>query len=211
VPRLGTLNIHASLLPLLRGAAPIQAAIREGFEETGVSVMRMVEKLDAGPVLLQRHVPILADETAGELQLRLAELGAQTLIEALSLMEAGAGVEEKQDDERATYAPKITREMARIDWRTGGDAVFRTIRAYDPRPGAWCRLRGTETRLFGARLVPGKVGEPGTVLGVEKNGMVVACGDDAVLIVVAQPAGKRRMSPMDLLSGRQLSPGDVLE
>jgi methionyl-tRNA formyltransferase len=211
LPRFGTLNIHASLLPLLRGAAPIQAAIREGFDETGVTIMRMVEKLDAGPILLQRHVPILPDETAGELQLRLAELGAQTLIEALSLMEAEAGVEEKQDEARATYAPKITREMARIDWRAGGDAVCRTIRAYDPKPGAWCMLRGTETRLFGARPVPGKHGEPGTVLGVERNGMVVACGDDAALIVVAQPAGKRRMSPADLVAGRQLSPGDVLE
>jgi methionyl-tRNA formyltransferase len=211
LPRLGTLNIHASCLPLLRGAAPIQAAIRDGLPETGITIMRMVEALDAGPVLLQRSVPILPDETYGELQLRLEELGAQTLIEALALLEAGAITETPQDDALATYARKITREGARIDWTAGAVAVANEIRAYDPKPGAWTTLNGTEIRLFGARAIPGMSGPPGTILAIEKTGMVVAAGDDAVMIVVGHPAGKKRLSPAELLAGRQISVGAKFE
>jgi methionyl-tRNA formyltransferase len=211
LPAMGTLNIHASCLPLLRGAAPIQAAIREGFDETGVTIMRMVEALDAGPMLLQHSVPVLPDETYGELQVRLEELGAQTLIEALALMEAGESREMEQEASRATYAPKITRERARIDWKASGVAVARAIRAYDPKPGAWTTLAGAEMRLFGGRHVPGMKGEPGTILSVEKTGMVVAAGEDAVLVVVAHPAGRTRMSPAELLAGRQLSVGARFE
>ena len=211
LPRHGTLNIHASSLPLLRGAAPIQAAIRDGFAETGITIMRMVEALDAGPVLLQRSVPILADETYGELQMRLEELGAQTLIESLALLEAGAITETPQDDSRATFAPKITREAARIDWTASAAVVACAIRAYDPKPGAWTTLNGTEMRVFGARHVPGMDGAPGTILAIEKNGMVVAAGEDAVLIVVGQPAGKKRLSPAELLAGRQISVGAKFE
>jgi methionyl-tRNA formyltransferase len=210
LPRLGTLNIHASLLPALRGAAPIQAAIRDGFAETGITIMRMVEQLDAGPILLQRAVPILPDTTFGELQLELSEIGALTLIEALTLLEAGAIDESPQDESRATYAPKITRESARLDWTRPGAEVARTIRAFDPKPGAWTTLRGVETRLFGARCIPGRSGAPGTVLEIGETGMLVAAGSDAVLVVVAHPAGKRRLAPRDLLAGRQLAVGDVL-
>jgi methionyl-tRNA formyltransferase len=211
LPPLGTLNIHASCLPLLRGAAPIQAAIRDGFPETGITIMRMVEALDAGPVLLQRNVPILADETYGELQLRLEELGAQTLVESLALLEAGAITETPQDDALATYAPKVTRERARIDWTASAITVARGVRAYDPKPGAWTTLNGTEIRLFGARHIPGMHGAPGTILSIEKTGMVVAAGEDAVLIVVAHPAGKKRMSPAELSAGRQISVGAKFE
>jgi methionyl-tRNA formyltransferase len=167
----GTLNIHASLLPVLRGAAPIHEAIRSGLTETGVTIMRMVEALDAGPILLQRSVPILPDATCGELQIELAELGAQTLIEALALMEAGACTEQPQDEALVTYAPKVTREMARIDWNKPADDVARLVRAYDPKPGAWTTLRGAETRLFGARAVPGRHGAPGVVLEIGRTGM----------------------------------------
>ena len=211
LPRLGTLNIHASCLPVLRGAAPIQAAIRDGFAETGITIMRMVEALDAGPILLQRSVPILADETYGELQMRLEELGAQTLIESLALLEAGAITETPQDDGRATYASKITREAAMIDWNASAVVVARCIRAYDPKPGAWTTLNGTEMRLFGARAIPGMNGPPGTILAIEKTGMVVAAGEDAVLIVVGHPAGKKRLSPAELLAGRQISVGAKFE
>ena len=211
LPPMGTFNIHASCLPLLRGAAPIQAAIRDGFAETGVTIMRMVEALDAGPILLQRGVPILADETYGELQVRLEELGAQTLIEALSLMDAGALTESPQDDSLATYAHKSTRDGARIDWSARGVVIARTIRAYDPKPGAWSTVGGVEMRLFGARHVPGMSGIPGTILSIEKTGMVVATGEDAVLIVVVHPAGKKRMSPAELLAGRQISVGAKFE
>src|SRR5262249_29403543 len=123
LPKLGTINIHASLLPLLRGAAPIQAAIRDGHAETGISIMRMVKALDAGPVILQVRTPIREDETFGEVQLRLAEMGALALIEALALIGMGTAVDVPQDDARATYAPKIEREMTAIDWTAEASAV----------------------------------------------------------------------------------------
>lgn len=206
----GTLNIHASLLPMLRGAAPIQEAIRRGLTETGVTIMRMVEAVDAGPILLQRPVPILPDATYGELQIELAELGAQTLIEALALMEADACTEQPQNEALATYAPKVTREMARIDWNKPADEIARLIRAYDPKPGAWTTLRDTETRVFGARVVPGHHGTPGVVLEIGRTGMVVGAGTDSVLVVVAQPAGKKRLAPQEMAAGRQIAVGDTL-
>ena len=211
LPRLGTLNIHASLLPALRGAAPVQAAIRDGFSETGVTIMRMVEALDAGPILLQETVPILPDETYGELQLRLAELGAQALIEALTLVDAGASREVEQDATRATYAPKVTREMARINWTRSATDIARLIRAYDPKPGAWTVLRGAETRVAGVRVVAGRMGQPGEVLSADKTGICAAAGADAVLIGFAQPAGKKRLSAQELVGGRLVAAGDVLQ
>ena len=210
LPARGTLNIHASLLPALRGAAPIQEAIRSGLTETGVTIMRMVEALDAGPILLQREVPILPDTTCGELQLELSEVGAETLIEALAMMEAGAIEEQPQDEALATYAPKVTRAMARIDWGKPADEVARLIRAYDPKPGAWTTLRETEMRVFGARAVPGRHGATGEVLELGKTGMVIGAGTDSVLVVVAQPAGKKRLAPHEMAAGRQVAVGDVL-
>src|SRR5215510_3284363 len=151
LPRLGTINIHASLLPLLRGAAPIQAAIREGHAETGITIMRMVKALDAGPVILQMRTPIPDDETFGELQLRLAEMGALALIEALALISLGKATETPQDDTEATYAGKLDRASTRIDWTADAAHVARTIRAYDPRPGAFAKAKSGEVKLFGAR------------------------------------------------------------
>jgi methionyl-tRNA formyltransferase len=210
LPTRGTLNIHASLLPALRGAAPIQAAIRDGLSETGISIMQMVEALDAGPVLLRHAVPIVDDATYGELQLELSEIGAQALIETLALLEANAVVAEAQDESLATYAPKVTRDSARLDWARPAAEVARCIRAYDPKPGAWTTLRGTETRLFGARAISGRSGAPGTVLDIERTGMLVSAGEDAVLVIVAQPAGKKRLAPHEMLAGRQIAVGDVL-
>src|SRR5688572_9044678 len=147
LPRLGTLNIHASLLPALRGAGPIQAAIRQGLTETGVSLMRVVPALDAGPVLLQKPTQIFDDETYGELQVRLAELGALTLLEALTLLSLGKAKETIQDDSRATYAPKVTRESSRIDWTYSALEISRLIRASDPKPGAFSRTPKGDVKL----------------------------------------------------------------
>src|SRR5687768_1170012 len=169
LPALGTLNIHASLLPKLRGAAPIQAAIREGLSETGVTIMRMVVPLDAGPVILRSATPIAEDETYGELQLRLSELGALALLEALTMISVGEAIEEPQDDAAATYAPKIDREMTRIDWTVGGEIVCRTIRAYDPKPGAFTTLDGVEVKLFGPRFTRSGQGRPGEVLDIDES------------------------------------------
>jgi len=170
VPKLGTFNIHASLLPRLRGAAPIQAAIREGHDETGVTVMRVVPALDAGPIIHQVATPIVDDETFGELSLRLSELGALALIEALSLLAVGEAQEVEQEESRATYAPKVDREAARVDWSRDAATVSRIVRAYDPKPGAFTRFRGTDVKLFGARPTPAAGGVAGEVLEISREG-----------------------------------------
>ena len=212
LPRLGTLNIHASLLPLLRGAAPIQAAICQGFRQTGVTIMRMVPALDAGPIILTSAIPILEDETYGELQNRLSELGAQTLIEALALIDMDAAKEVDQDDSIATYAPKVTRDDAKVDWTLSADEVSRIIRAYDPKPAAFTTLNGNDVKLFGARM-PGessetlRAGKPGEVIDIQ-DGMFVACRDSPICIRDVQPSGKTRMQATEWARGRGISIGD---
>jgi len=207
IPELGTLNIHASLLPALRGAAPIQAAIRSGLRETGVSIMRMVPALDAGPVILRSKTPIAEDETYGELRERLSELGALALVEALALIGLGKAQEEAQDDSLASYAPKVTRDTARIDWTLDAREVANTIRAYDPIPGAFTTLHGADVKLFGVTPVFGEVGQPGTVLALGDR-VTIGCGAGSVAISDVQPAGKRRMSAMEWHRGRGVVIGD---
>jgi len=209
LPAKGTLNIHASLLPALRGAAPIQAAIRQGLHKTGISIMRMVQALDAGPVLVQAETEVYDDETYGELQTRLAELGALTLLEALALISVGKADETPQDDSRATYAPKIDRDSARIDWKLSGIEIARLIRAFDPRPGAFTSSEKGDIKLFGPRLMDGISGKPGEVIKV-RGELVVACGADAVRIGEVQPTGKKRMAAHDWARGRGAKVGDRL-
>ncbi len=215
LPKLGTLNIHASLLPLMRGAAPIQAAIRQGFRQTGVTIMRMVPALDAGPIILTAAVPIHDDETYGELQNRLSELGSLTLLEALALISLGQSDETDQDDSLATYAPKVTRDDARVDWTLSAAEVGRTIRAYDPKPGAFTSLGGADVKLFGPRPVedtsPENAGHrvPGEVISV-REGIIVACGDGLLCIRDVQPAGKTRMRSAEWARGRGISIGERL-
>ena len=210
LPRLGTLNIHASLLPQYRGAAPIQAAIRDGRSETGVSIMRMVPALDAGPVILALSTTIEPDETGGELQLRLAEIGAEGLIEALALVELGGPTETAQDDARATYARKIERADAQVNWGAPATTVERLIRAYDPKPGAWTTRAGAEVRLYGAKAVSGHPGVPGTLLAADGEAIVVACGEGAVRVQDVHPAGRKRQGAAAWLRGRGAALGDML-
>ena len=214
LPRFGTLNIHASLLPQLRGAAPIQAAIRQGFSETGITIMRMVPALDAGPAILSAAIPILEDETSGELQNRLSELGALTLLESLAVIGLGVSKERPQDDSRATYAPKITRGDAMVDWTLGAGDVARTIRAYDPKPGAFTQLNGLDVKLFGPRVVSAEsiprhpdIPEPGDVVSVQ-DGLVVMCADTGLRVQDVQPAGKSRMRSAEWARGRGAAVGD---
>lgn len=208
VPKRGSVNVHASLLPALRGAAPIQRAILAGLTETGITIMQMDAGMDSGPILHQVATPIAEDETGGELSERLAELGAEALIEALTLMDE-AGLEPKpQDQAKATFAPKIKREEERLDWSCQAVAVARKIRAFDPRPGAWTTGRGKELKLFGARAVELQ-GEAGAVLRVDDE-LVIACGTGAVSVTEVQPAGRARMQVRAFVNGRGVAAGDRL-
>ena len=211
----GSLNVHASLLPELRGAAPINWAIDRGYERTGVTIMRMVEKMDAGPVLLQVEEPIGPDETASDLWSRLSEIGAEALIEALALIEADDIVAIEQDESLVTYAPRITRADARVDWTGSAGDVARRIRAMDASPGAWTLHNGEPLKLY-RPLVAARTHheEPGTVLEAEPldpvNSMLVACGYGALWVREVKPAGRRRMATNEWLRGRAIAVGDRL-
>jgi len=207
LPKLGTLNIHASLLPALRGAGPIQAAIRQGLTQTGVTVMRVVSALDAGPILLQSDTPIFEDETYGELQVRLSELGALTLVEAMTLVSLGKAKEAPQDDSRATYASKVTRESSRINWKDSAIEISRLIRASDPKPGAFTTTPKGDVKLFGPKVMDGIKGKPGEVLKTTGE-VVIACGLDALRISGVQPEGKSRMLAHEWARGRGTAVGD---
>lgn len=221
LPRKGTLNIHASLLPALRGAAPIQHAILQGMTETGVTIMQMVPKLDAGDMLHVVRTNIPPDETYGELHERLAELGALAIVQALALIDAGVETPVPQDEALATYASKITREMTYLDFARPADIVNRVIRAFDPHPGAVAKVNGVDVKCFGGRLVgdgtdgaldrPTVASDPGTVRLVDKDGLVVRCRVGAVRIGMVQPTGKQRMSAADWARGRGIAPGDLFD
>jgi methionyl-tRNA formyltransferase len=208
LPRFGHVNVHASLLPHLRGAAPIERAILEGWTETGISIIRMDAGMDSGPVLHQERTPILPDETGGELRLRLAELGALALVEALTMLDEGGGEAAPQDHAHASFAPKLKPEEERIHWARSAADVARQVRAFDPRPGAWCECRVQALKLFGARPAAG-AGAPGQVLGAGEA-LRIACGAGAIEVTDVQPAGKARMTAQAFANGRRVAVGDVL-
>jgi len=208
LPRLGMINVHASLLPRWRGAAPIQHAILAGEEETGVSVMQMEEGLDSGPVLHRIATPLGSHETAGSLSARLAELGAAALVDALSLIAAGLATPEPQDPARATFAPKIDRDSARLDWRRDAAALSRQVRAFDPAPGAWTTHEDAPLKLFGAVPTQDR-GEPGSVLSAGDR-LVVGCGEGALAVRDVQPAGRMRLPVGDWVRGRGIAVGSRL-
>ncbi len=208
-PPRGMINVHASLLPRFRGAAPIQHAILAGDRETGISIMRMEEGLDSGPVLHRISTPIADGETAGSLTGRLATLGAGALVEALSLLSAGAGAAQPQDAEGVTYAPKISREIARLDWSRDAASLERQVRAFDPAPGAWTSLDGAPVKLFGGMPAVG-AGEPGTVLAASDR-LVIAGGTGAIAVSEVQPAGRNRLSVEEWVRGRGIRTGSRFE
>ena len=208
-PARGMINVHASLLPRFRGAAPIQHAILAGDRETGISIMRMEEGLDSGPVLHRVSAPIAEDETGGSLTSRLAGLGAAALVEALSLLSAGSVKPQPQDESRVTFAPKVSRDTARLDWTRDAGLIERQIRAFDPAPGAWTALDGAPVKLFGAMLAVGS-GEPGTVLAASDR-LVVASGSGAVAVREVQPAGRNRLMVEEWVRGRGIAAGSRFE
>ncbi len=212
IPPSGFINVHGSLLPQLRGAAPIQHAILQGLEETGISIMRLEEGLDCGPVLQRVATPVADDETWGEMSARMAELGALALVQALQLIELGEARWEPQDHAKATMAPKITRDTARIDWNRPADDIARLVRAMDPYPGAWAELDGLPIKLFGPRGadVASMTGVPGQVVET-RPAFVVATGRGALQFLDVQPAGKKRMAAAEWVKGRGATAGRRFE
>ena len=210
IPPRGCLNIHASLLPRWRGAAPIQRAIQAGDALTGVTIMAMDVGLDTGAMLLKEALPIQADDTAQTLHDKLAEQGARLIVTALAELEQGRLAGEKQDDAQACYAAKLTKEEAFLDWRHSATELDRQVRAYHPFPVAQARIHGETWRIWQARPVTGD-GSPGHVLAADKNGILVACGSGALCITELQKAGGKRLRAVDFLAGNPLAAGAVFD
>jgi methionyl-tRNA formyltransferase len=205
VPRLGCVNVHGSLLPKYRGAAPIQWAIIRGERETGVTLMQMDAGMDTGAMLLKRAVPIDDEVTAGELHERLALVGAELLKEGIARLARGELPAEKQDDAQATLAPMMTKETGRVDFAAGARAVRDLVRGCDPWPKAHTTLGGEPLWLFRPKLVSGSA-SPGVVLGADRDGLIVGCGADAVAFAELQRAGKKRLPADAFLSGFPIAP-----
>ncbi len=209
LPPQGCINVHASLLPKYRGAAPIQWAILRGETVTGITIMQMNEGMDTGDILLQRSIAIGDEETYGELQNRLAELGATTLVDALERLAHGELVARPQDDSAATNAPMIDKGDGRLDWRRPAVELARAVRAFNPRPCAFTTLDGAPLKIHRARAVDAHAGAPGTVTRADRV-IVVGCGDGALQLEELQLAGRKRLPAADFLRGVRLTVGAKL-
>jgi methionyl-tRNA formyltransferase len=203
------LNIHASLLPRWRGAAPIQRAILAGDRETGVSIMRMDAGLDTGPVVARERTPIADDEDAGTLHDKLAALGARMIVDALAELAAGRSRAEPQDEKAATYAAKIEKRETALDWRRPAMQLERAIRAFRPSPGAVASLQGEALKIWRARVAKGD-GTPGTILAADES-ILVACGVGALAITDVQRPGRNRMPVRQFVLGHSLRPGTCFD
>lgn len=207
VPRFGCINIHASLLPRWRGAAPIQRAILAGDSETGICIMQMDAGLDSGPLLLSAAQPIRGDDTAASLHDRLADQGAELIVEVLGRLPLGA---QAQKEAGITYAAKVTKAEAALNWRLSAAQLERQVRAFNPFPGATCKVEGSVLKVWSAEAVGGE-GSPGTILEAERSGIVVACGEGALRIAELQRAGGWRLSAAQFLVGTRLWRGACCE
>lgn len=211
LPPHGAINVHASLLPKYRGAAPIQRAILAGESVTGVTIMQMNERMDAGDILLQGEVLIRDDDTAESLQSTLAEVGARLLLEALDRLARGTLERRPQRDEEATLAPMIRKEEGEIDWRRPAVEIERAVRAFHPWPGAITRLGGKLLKIHRAAVVKnGSQAPPGTVVVASGDDLEIAAGNDRLRLLELQREGKRRLAARDFIAGRQLREGDRL-
>lgn len=208
-PRLGMINVHASILPKFRGASPVHRAVMAGDAETGVTIMRVVKALDAGPMLDVARMPIAPDATSAEVEAGLAALGAGALLATVERLASGEAVETPQDDTLATYAPRLTKDEGLVDWTRPARAVHDQVRGLHPWPHAYTYLDGQRLILHRARVVPGDhvAQPPGTILPAA-DALRVACGDGGVLDLLAvQPEGKRVLEPREYLAGRRPAPG----
>ncbi len=206
--RLGAFNLHASLLPAFRGAAPINRSLMAGVEETGVTTFFLKTKVDTGDMILQWRIPVGPDETAGELHDRLMHLGAEAVLETVKRIEAGPVTTEPQDDTLASPAPKIFREDAEVPWHLPAAEVHNHVRGLSPYPAAWTMHGDTQLKIYRVRPTEGS-GSPGRVLDAEER-LVVACGEEAVMIEEVKREGRGRMSAVALLNGYEIQVGEVL-
>ena len=213
LPPLGSVHVHASLLPQLRGAAPVNWAIIRGHEQTGVTVMRMVEAMDAGPIIHQLSEPISDEDSASELMSRLSELGSLALREALGSIKRGDTEEREQLEDAVSYAPKVDRKSARIDWTLSANEVALFIRGMDATPGAWSELAGMPIKFFRPSLVPeSEFSQPGAVVRADpEQGLVISTSSGGVSVSEVQPAGRQRMSTLDWINGRGVKLGQHFE
>ena len=202
IPRLGCINSHASLLPHWRGAAPIQRAIEAGDSESGVTVMQMEAGLDTGPMLLKVHTPIAAEDTGGSLHDRLAALGPQAVVEAIAGLAAGSLVGEVQNDSLATYAHKLNKDEARLDWTRPAVELERLIRAFNPWPICHSSLNETPLKILAGHLADGQ-GQPGAILAASKDGLTIACGQGALCLTRLQLPGGKALNFADLYNSRR--------
>ncbi len=206
IPKYSCINVHASLLPKYRGAAPINKAIIDGETETGITTMHMDAGLDTGDMLVKRSLAIGANETAGELHDRLALLGRETMEETLKQLCAGTLTPEKQDDDLTCYAPLMKKEDGRIDWSRSATELHNQVRGLDPWPGAYTSLNGELLKLAATRAATGQ-GEPGSIVAADVDGVQVACGDGVLVIGQLQLSGRKRLNAADFLRGQPLPPG----
>jgi methionyl-tRNA formyltransferase len=211
LPRYGCLNIHASLLPRWRGAAPIQRAILAGDNETGITIMQMDEGLDTGDMLLHHTCPIAANDTAQILHDKLAEMGARSILEALRLLQENRLAPIKQDNDAACYAAKLLKSEARIDWRQDARQIERAVRAYNPFPVCHASLNGVAIKVWQAELCPDQRGDPGKVIDVDKRGITVACGKDALRLEALQRPGGKAQPAAQFLQAMPVKVGDVFD
>jgi methionyl-tRNA formyltransferase len=215
LPRYGCLNIHASLLPRWRGAAPIQRAILAGDPETGITIIQMDKGLDTGDMLLKRSIPIGPDDTAQTLHDRLSLLGAECMIETLMRLEQGNLSPVPQGEIGATYALKLKKDEARINWELGPEIIHRAVRAFNPWPGAHTIMDGNVLKIWRARIGTGTDGPghrvPGEIAAIDSSGITVRCGGGTVILEVVQKSGGKKMNAAEFVAGHPLYAGDLFE
>ncbi len=211
LPNKGCVNVHPSLLPKYRGAAPLQRQLLDGVQESGVTTFWMDEGTDSGPIILQRTVEVSGEENAGDLHDRLAEVGADVLIESLDAIARDEAKCRQQDDELATYAPKITKEELQIDWRRPAEDVVNQIRAFSPKPGAWTKWKGQRLKILRAEYDCAPAGgEPGQIADLAHDGIRISTPAGTCVVTRVQPAGSRAMDVRDFINGYDLEVGDIL-